>query len=94
MDLSLSSIVSHGDKEFIIVIILVSDDHTHGPRTLGPNHLGDEGTFSSLDESQLALHLVGVLDEAAATGRLRGDEMDTSVTHIPAGSEYRGVGLR
>ena len=94
VDLPLGSIISHRDEQLIIVVILVSDDDTHGPRVLGPDHLGDEGTVASLYQSQLPLQLVRVGDEATTTGRLRGDEVDTSLAHIPAGGKYSGVGLQ
>ena len=93
MDLPLGSIVSHRDEELIIVVVLVSDDDPHGPRGLGSDHFGDEGAFSPLYEGQPPLHLLRVLDEAAATGRPCGHQVDPTVAHVPAGGEYCGVGL-
>ena len=93
-DLSLGGIVSHRDEQLVVVLVLVSDDHPHCPGCLGSDHFGHEGALAPLYESQPALHLAGVPDEAAATGRLGGHQLDPTVTHIPAGGKYCGVGLR
>ena len=91
--LSASGVVSHGNEQLIVVLVLICDNDPHRPGLLSPDHLGDEAALAPLDQGDLALDHVGVGDVATATAGLGWDQLDVVVAVVPAGGKHSWIGL-